>query len=119
MARLARSLDMAADRRARNGNRPHADRFRRGGFGSQDARRRLRRRTRHARHHGHPVWGPDREADSVLVEWVALPTALVIRPADAPLMLRSALLLMAVGVFVSGVRDLYAAYELPHGAWPW
>ena len=55
----------------------------------------------------------------VLVEWAALPTALVIRPADAPLMLRTALLLMAVGVLVSGLRDLYAAYELPHGAWPW
>jgi hypothetical protein len=26
---------------------------------------------------------------------------------------------MAFGVLVSGVRDLYAACELPHGAWPW
>jgi len=55
----------------------------------------------------------------VLVEWAALPTALAVHPPDAPLALRSALLLMAFGVLVSGVRDLYAACELPHGAWPW
>ena len=55
----------------------------------------------------------------VLVEWAALPTALAVHRPDAPLALRSALLLMAFGVLVSGVRDLYAACELPHGAWPW
>jgi hypothetical protein len=27
--------------------------------------------------------------------------------------------IMAAGVFASGVRDLYAAYELPRGGWPW
>lgn len=26
---------------------------------------------------------------------------------------------MAAGVFLSGVRDLYAALGMPHGAWPW
>jgi hypothetical protein len=26
---------------------------------------------------------------------------------------------MAVGVLASGLRDLYAAYELPRGGWPW
>jgi hypothetical protein len=26
---------------------------------------------------------------------------------------------MAAGVSVSGLRDLYAALELPFGAWPW
>ncbi len=26
---------------------------------------------------------------------------------------------MAVGVFLSGIRDLYAALGLPGGAWPW
>jgi hypothetical protein len=30
-----------------------------------------------------------------------------------------ALLAMAVGVFLSGARDLYAALGLPGGAWPW
>jgi hypothetical protein len=29
------------------------------------------------------------------------------------------LTLMAVGVFVSGARDAYAALGLPGGAWPW
>ena len=29
------------------------------------------------------------------------------------------LLIMAVGVFLSGVRDLYAALGLPGGNWPW
>ena len=33
--------------------------------------------------------------------------------------LRWALTVMAVGVFVSGVRDLYAAAQLPYGDWPW
>jgi hypothetical protein len=33
--------------------------------------------------------------------------------------LRWALTVMALGVFVSGLRDLYAALELPHGNWPW
>ena len=55
----------------------------------------------------------------VLVEWAASPTALAVQPPDVPLALRAALLLMAAGVLASGVRDLYAAYELPHGAWPW
>ena len=55
----------------------------------------------------------------VLVEWATLPTALAIQPPDAPPALRSALLLMAAGVLASGVRDLYAAFELRHGGWPW
>lgn len=55
----------------------------------------------------------------VLIDWAALPTALVFQLPDAPLPLRAALLAMAAGVLLSGVRDLYAAYELPHGAWPW
>lgn len=29
------------------------------------------------------------------------------------------LAVMAVGVFLSGLRDLYAAFGLPHGSWPW
>ena len=27
--------------------------------------------------------------------------------------------IMPGGVFFSGVRDLYAALELPYGSWPW
>ena len=26
---------------------------------------------------------------------------------------------MAAGVSLSGLRDLYAALELPYGGWPW
>jgi hypothetical protein len=26
---------------------------------------------------------------------------------------------MGIGVVLSGLRDLYAALELPGGAWPW
>jgi hypothetical protein len=51
--------------------------------------------------------------------WWRLPTALVVEARDVPVALQWALMIMAAGVFVSGVRDLYAAYELPHGGWPW
>ena len=54
-----------------------------------------------------------------IMRWWGQPTALVLAPADVPPLLRWALTVMAAGVFASGVRDLYAAYELPHGAWPW
>ena len=48
----------------------------------------------------------------------SLPTALA--PAtDVPELLRWSLTIMAIGVFLSGVRDLYAALGLPHGGWPW
>jgi hypothetical protein len=55
----------------------------------------------------------------VLMQWWTLPSALVMRPPEVPGALAWALVLMAVGVSVSGLRDLYAAYELPHGGWPW
>jgi hypothetical protein len=47
------------------------------------------------------------------------PTQFVATPAAVPEWLRWLLTLMAVGVFLSGVRDLYAALGLPHGNWPW
>jgi hypothetical protein len=54
----------------------------------------------------------------ILVEWWSLPTGLV--PAAAgPELLHWAMAGMALGVFVSGVRDLYAALGLPGGGWPW
>jgi hypothetical protein len=55
----------------------------------------------------------------VLVRWWSLPTGLVLAPPDIPAVLRSGLVVMAMGVSASGLRDLYAAYELPHGGWPW
>ena len=55
----------------------------------------------------------------VLVRWWALPTALVVDWAEIPDLLQGGLFVMAAGVLLSGLRDLYAALELPHGSWPW
>jgi hypothetical protein len=55
----------------------------------------------------------------VLAEWWARPTQFVLATVAAPEGLRYLLAIMAIGVFVSGVRDLYAALGLPRGAWPW
>jgi hypothetical protein len=54
----------------------------------------------------------------VLWHWWTLPTALVPTTA-APELVCWLLTGMAVGVFLSGMRDLYAALGLPHGGWPW
>lgn len=51
--------------------------------------------------------------------WWSLPTELVAEQTDVPAALVGTLLLMAAGVFLSGVRDLYAALGLPNGNWPW
>jgi hypothetical protein len=55
----------------------------------------------------------------VLWQWWSLPTALLVTPAPVPEALRWSLTVMAAGVFLSGVRDLYAALALPRGGWPW
>jgi len=55
----------------------------------------------------------------VLMAWWSLPTGLVLEAPAVPLALKWGLVVMAVGVFLSGLRDLYAACELPHGGWPW
>lgn len=55
----------------------------------------------------------------VLVRWWALPTGLVVEWVAIPPLLRGSLFVMGAGVCVSGLRDLYAALELPHGSWPW
>jgi hypothetical protein len=55
----------------------------------------------------------------VLIGWSRLPTAFAPAQLDIPELLRWSLVAMAVGVFVSGLRDLYAAYDLPYGSWPW
>jgi len=54
-----------------------------------------------------------------LIRWWPMPSALAIASADVPDALRWTLAIMAAGVLASGLRDLYAAYELPHGSWPW
>jgi hypothetical protein len=55
----------------------------------------------------------------VLLRWRALPTGLIVEWAGIPALLRWGLFIMAAGVCLSGLRDLYAALELPHGSWPW
>lgn len=55
----------------------------------------------------------------VLYGWWLQPTALVARPRAELSLLDWALLVMALGVFLSGARDLYAALGLPGGGWPW
>ncbi len=55
----------------------------------------------------------------VLWEWWNRPTALVYAPPAAPELLRWSLLVMAIGVLLSGIRDLYAALGLAGGSWPW
>jgi len=55
----------------------------------------------------------------MLSQWWSLPSALVPTLAVIPDLLRWGLLGMAAGVLASGVRDLYAALELPYAGWPW
>ena len=55
----------------------------------------------------------------VLFDWSSLPTGIVWATPTVPDAMRWALTVMAAGVFLSGLRDLYAAYGLPHGGWPW
>lgn len=55
----------------------------------------------------------------VLWRWRQLPTALAAAAIATPEPLRWSLTVMAVGVFLSDLRDLYAALGLPYGGWPW
>ena len=55
----------------------------------------------------------------VMIAWWSQPTALAWDPPQAPALLQWSLVVMAGGVFLSGVRDLYASFELPGGNWPW
>ena len=55
----------------------------------------------------------------VLWSWGEQPTALLTAAPSVPEPLRWMLAVMAAGVFLSGVRDLYASFGLPHGGWPW
>ncbi|HJR60047.1 MAG TPA: hypothetical protein VJ813_11630 [Vicinamibacterales bacterium] len=54
-----------------------------------------------------------------MIRWWSLPTGLVMAPPDIPDALRWGLVMMAAGVSGSGLRDLYAAYQLPYASWPW
>jgi hypothetical protein len=54
-----------------------------------------------------------------LSQWWQEPASLAAAHHPVPAFLPWALTVMAVGVFLSGCRDLYAALELPYGHWPW
>lgn len=51
--------------------------------------------------------------------WWGQPTMFVPLNHPVPGWLIHLLLLMSLGVFLSGLRDLYAAFGLPYGHWPW
>ena len=51
--------------------------------------------------------------------WGAQPTAVRWASANTMPMLRWCLTGMALGVLLSGMRDLYASLGLPGGSWPW
>jgi hypothetical protein len=55
----------------------------------------------------------------VLLRWWGRPTGFVVESAEIPDLLRWGLFVMAAGVSLSGLRDLYAALALPYGSWPW
>jgi hypothetical protein len=54
-----------------------------------------------------------------VIRWWSASTALRFDPPPIPDALRWTLLAMAVGVALSGLRDLYASLGLPLGGWPW
>lgn len=54
-----------------------------------------------------------------LREWAGTPTTLLVSLAEVHPVILGLMALMAVGVFLSGLRDLCAAYELPGSSWPW
>lgn len=55
----------------------------------------------------------------ILYGWWLEPAGFVAKPSAEITLLDWSLLLMALGVFLSGARDLYAGLGLPGGAWPW
>lgn len=55
----------------------------------------------------------------VMLHWWSLPVGLIRASAPVPDWLRWLLVLMGIGVVLSGLRDLYAALGLPKGGWPW
>jgi len=55
----------------------------------------------------------------IMIEWWSMPTTLnSSKPTDL-IFLRWVVFVMAIGVFLSGLRDLYAAFDCPGGNWPW
>jgi len=50
--------------------------------------------------------------------WSGRPVQLAISPVAVVPAVRWAMLAMGIGVLISGLRDLYAAFEMPGSAWP-
>ena len=55
----------------------------------------------------------------VLRQWWTVPTGFTVRETVVPGWLTWTVSLMAIGVFLSGIRDLYATLGLPNAGWPW
>jgi hypothetical protein len=55
----------------------------------------------------------------VMMDWWRAPSALSFDPVPVSPILRQVMNILALGVFLSGVRDFCAAYEVPGSAWPW
>jgi hypothetical protein len=56
---------------------------------------------------------------AMLRQWWAGPTELALQPLSAPFWLKCTLSIMGSLSFLSGLRDLLAAFAFPHSAWPW
>ncbi len=54
-----------------------------------------------------------------LVDWWRTPAALVPLLSPIPTAIRFGLWTMAVGVLLSGLRDMLAALDVPYSSWPW
>lgn len=54
---------------------------------------------------------------STLRDWLQLPTDL--KTSETPALLKWILIVMGIGVFLSGVRDILASMEIPGMDWPW
>ena len=55
----------------------------------------------------------------VVVGWLSLPTRMYVAPVPVSMALSGWLMATGVGVFLSGIRDLAAAYKVRLARWPW
>ncbi len=55
----------------------------------------------------------------LLSQWWAAPSGFAFQTLSTPLWLKIALSVMGALSFLSGLRDLLAAFAFPHSAWPW
>src|SRR5437879_3649367 len=55
----------------------------------------------------------------VVLGWLSFPTRVYLAPVPVLMALSGGLLVAGVGVFLSGIRDLAAAYTVRLARWPW